>query len=329
MKNTSSDNLRLGIFVLAGTVLLVITLYVIGNKRNMFSSVFRISANFQHVSGLVTGNNVRFAGIDVGTVDKIEISNDTSVHVTMVIRKQIRPFIKKTALASLGTDGLMGNSIINISTVGDNSPSIEEGDVIGTAKSLAVSDMLKTLNRSNDNLVVITQDLKDVTHRFSTSPMLDKLLSDDELVTNLTHTARSLKTAGTQLQATTTDLNSIVRDVKTGKGNVGRLLRDSSMVLNLNQTVLQIKNVGARADTLAQTLLLLSNRIQPGRSAAGTILTDTAFDSKLNRTMENIEQGTARFNEDMEALKHNFLFRRYFKKQEKQKAKKQASAAKQ
>jgi phospholipid/cholesterol/gamma-HCH transport system substrate-binding protein len=323
MKNTSFNNLRLGIFVLAGTVLLVVTLYVIGNKRNMFSSVFRVSANFQNVSGLVAGNNVRFAGIDVGTVEKIKISNDTSVQVTMVIRKEVRPFIKKTAQASLGTDGLMGNSIINISTVNDNSPSIEEGDVIGTAKSLAVSDMLKTLNRSNDNLVVITQDLKEITHKFNTSRMLDKLLSDEALVTDLNQTARSLKTAGLQLQASTADINSIVSDVKTGKGNIGVLLRDSSMALNLSQTMLQLKNAG---DTLAQTIFLLKNRMEPGRSAIGTVLSDTAFDSKLNQAMDNVEQGTARFNESMEALKHNFLLRGYFKRQEKQKAKKQPSA---
>ncbi|MCU0353276.1 MAG: hypothetical protein MUD08_05980, partial [Cytophagales bacterium] len=131
------------------------------------------------------------------------------------------------------------------------------------------------------------------------------------------------KTAGLQLQASTADINSIVSDVKTGKGNIGVLLRDSSMALNLSQTMLQLKNAG---DTLAQTIFLLKNRMEPGRSAIGTVLSDTAFDSKLNQAMDNVEQGTARFNESMEALKHNFLLRGYFKRQEKQKAKKQPSA---
>ena len=62
------------------------------------------------------GNNVRFAGIDVGTVQRIEIISDTLVKVTMVLDNKVLKFIHKNAVASVGTDGLMGNKLININS---------------------------------------------------------------------------------------------------------------------------------------------------------------------------------------------------------------------
>ena len=91
-----------------------------GSKQNLFGSTFSISANFYNVNGLMQGNNVRYAGIDVGTVESITIINDTSVKVVMVIEKKIQPYIKKNALASIGTDGLMGNKLVNINSIKDH-----------------------------------------------------------------------------------------------------------------------------------------------------------------------------------------------------------------
>ena len=88
---------RLGVFIIAGTALLVTALYLIGNKQNLFGSTFRVSAQFHDVNGLMKGNNVRFGGIDVGTVESVEIITDTSVNVVMVIEDDIQQFIKKNA----------------------------------------------------------------------------------------------------------------------------------------------------------------------------------------------------------------------------------------
>lgn len=87
MANESRRNIRLGIFVISGTAFLIIALYLIGNKQNLFGSTFSVSARFYNVNGLMKGNNVRYAGIDVGTVESIEILNDTSVNVVMVLEK--------------------------------------------------------------------------------------------------------------------------------------------------------------------------------------------------------------------------------------------------
>src|SRR5690348_15105543 len=126
MKKESSRNMQVGLFVSIGTVLLIVALYLIGDKQNLFGSTFRISAKFYNVNGLMVGNNVRFAGIDIGTVEEIEIINDSSVNVIMVLEERVQPYIKKNAIASIGTDGLMGNKLVNINSGSDLSVSIEK-----------------------------------------------------------------------------------------------------------------------------------------------------------------------------------------------------------
>src|SRR5688572_7628571 len=106
MKTKSVDNAKLGAFVLVGIVFLIVTLYMIGKNRNLLGSTFTIKAEVNNVNGLVPGNNVRFKGIDVGTVKSIDIANDTLIYVTMTIEESMKPYIKQNALASIGTDGL-------------------------------------------------------------------------------------------------------------------------------------------------------------------------------------------------------------------------------
>ena len=121
MRNKKVDNAKVGLLVLLGLVFLVLTLYMIGKNRNLFGSTFTIKAVLNNVNGLVPGNNVRFKGIDVGTVKSITVANDTAIYVIMTIDKNMKPYIKKNAIASVGTDGLMGNKLININS--DSAPS--------------------------------------------------------------------------------------------------------------------------------------------------------------------------------------------------------------
>ncbi|MBL0096546.1 MAG: MCE family protein [Bacteroidetes bacterium] len=123
----ASSKIKLGIFVLTGTILLIISLYLIGTKQNLFNKTFSVYVKFHNVGGLIAGNNVRFAGIAIGTVKDVEIVNDTIVLVEMVIRQDAMRFIRKASMAEIGSDGLMGNRLINLSTPNPNSPFIEPG----------------------------------------------------------------------------------------------------------------------------------------------------------------------------------------------------------
>jgi len=117
MSKEIARNLRLGFFVIAGLLLLISSLYMVGSKRNLFNSTIKVNVTFHNVNGLMEGNNVRFSGIDVGTVSKIEIASDTIIHVELMIDKSVAKFISSSSVASIGTDGLMWNKLVNILAV--------------------------------------------------------------------------------------------------------------------------------------------------------------------------------------------------------------------
>src|SRR5580765_1929769 len=152
MHKKTINNVRLGIFVLIGTAFLIAGLYMIGNNRNMFDHTFTVKATFFKVNGLMKGNNVRFSGIDVGTVKSILIDSDTSVEVTMIIENDARKFIRKNAKAAIGTDGLMGNKLVEIDNTDHPAESVEDGDVIATVRPIETDQMMRTLDRTNNDL---------------------------------------------------------------------------------------------------------------------------------------------------------------------------------
>src|SRR5258705_5504641 len=109
MKTNLSQKIKTGIFVTIGIGILLVTVFIIGNQKNLFDNRFTIKANFNNVSGLQLGNLVRFAGINVGTVSDITIVNDTTVQVSLALQESVKKFIKQDASANIGSDGLMGD----------------------------------------------------------------------------------------------------------------------------------------------------------------------------------------------------------------------------
>src|SRR5438105_1796454 len=119
-----------GLFVIAGLVLFTLAIYMLGKQRNIFGASFRLNCIFKNVSGLQVGNNVRFAGINVGTVENISILSDTTVRVKMVIDKNVKKYIKRDAQAIIGSEGLMGDKIVNIFPGNFSSPVVENNGFI-------------------------------------------------------------------------------------------------------------------------------------------------------------------------------------------------------
>jgi phospholipid/cholesterol/gamma-HCH transport system substrate-binding protein len=325
MKNKASQNIKLGIFVLAGLLFLMLTLYMIGQDQNMFGKTFTIKARFSNVQGLVPGNNVRFAGIEAGTVKKLNILSDTLIEVTMVIDKKIKPFIRSNAMASIGTDGLMGNKVVNITASSENAPLVQEGGILHAKKGVDMDEMLQTLNTTNNDVAIIAGNLRSTILRINNSTALWKLLNDSTIPQNLKASAANVHLATARAANLANDLHTIVEDVKAGKGSVGALLKDTTLVIALNTALKKITDVGEQAGKLSVTIDESVNEIrhdlQNGKGTANAILKDSQLAVKINASVENIQRGTEVFSQNMEALKHNFLFRGYFRKLEKQKRK--------
>lgn len=114
MEKTTSQKIRLGFFVVTGLFIFILAIYFIGDKQKMFGQTNHLKAVFNNVNGLQLGNNVRYSGVNAGTVRNINMINDTIIEVVMLIDKDIFYHIKKDAVAVIGSDGLVGSMIINI-----------------------------------------------------------------------------------------------------------------------------------------------------------------------------------------------------------------------
>lgn len=321
MGNEVSRNIRLGMFVIAGTILLIASLYLIGNKQNLFGSTFRISAKFYNVSGLMAGNNVRFSGIDVGTVEKVEIINDSSVNVVMVIEKDIQPFIKKNAIASVGTDGLMGNKLVNINSVKNDSESVSEGDILQTLRPIEQDEMVRTLNETNENMKAITSNLRTITDRINSKNTLWSLLMDTVVADNVKASVVNIKIASNSTALLTGNLKNISDDIKNGKGSLGALITDTTLSGKIKQIIVKLEKVSDTAAYITGDFSKISKRLEQGQGSAGVLLKDTTFVHNLNTSINNFNKGTLILNEDLEALRHSWPFRKYFRKKEKGKLK--------
>ncbi|MBS1976791.1 MAG: MCE family protein [Bacteroidetes bacterium] len=328
MKNRMIDNIKLGGFVIGGMIFLIFSLYMIGSNRNLFGSTFTIKTYFHNINGLMVGNNVRYSGIDVGTVKKIEIVNDSTVSVTMLIENDVRKFIKQNAITSVGTDGLMGNKLVNINSVPEAADPVEEGMVLKSLRPVETDEMLRTLNTTNENIAGITDDLQKITQRIKNSKGIWGLLQDTSIARNMEAFASNLNLASKKVVLASDELAILVHRVNQGNGVAGALLTDTTLTRKIKSAVAHIEDASAKTAQISRDISEVMKQMKKGQGAAGAIFTDSTTDRNLRQSITNIEQGTAKFNENMEALKHHFLFRGYFKDQEKQAEKDKAQKGK-
>lgn len=328
MKTKGIDNAKLGLFVLAGVLFLIVTLYMIGRNRNLFGSTFTLHAVVNNVNGLVPGNNVRFKGIDVGTVKSIALHDDSSIYVTLTIDNKMKKYIKQNAVASISTDGLMGNKMLNINSVSGDAPAVEEGSLIHSIKPVETDEMLRTLNVTNNNLERITYNLKEITAKLNNSRSLWNLLSDTIITRDLKVAVKDFRRAGSNTADLTGNVKKIVNRYDQGDGLVESLFTDSAMNQRLDHSLIKIEQASEKTAEMMKNLETVIAELSKGQGTAGLLLADTTLRNILLRSAGNVEEGTDRFNENMEAMRSNFLFKGYFKEQEKEQKKKEKEQAK-
>lgn len=193
MKATTGNKIKLGVFVTLGTLFLIIGIYFVGKKQNLFSTTFRVSTIFKDVSGLQPGNNVRFAGINIGVIENIVIVNDTSVRVDMQILEQSHKFIKEDSKALIGSEGIMGNKILTI-TPGNSAKVIKNRGYLASSAPINMDDILSNLKVTVENSALITGDLSAIMSNMrSGRGTIGKLLMDSVFAEDIDKTVGNIK----------------------------------------------------------------------------------------------------------------------------------------
>ena len=288
MNKKVTTHIKLGIFVTIGAVLFGATVYYISAKQQFFNKTFRISGIFSDVSGLQSGNNVRFSGVTVGLIESIQIETDTTVRVNMLINDNARQFIKKDAEASIGSEGLMGNKIIVITPGSSSQPEIENNDLVRTIPPLNFDQMLVTLKTTGDNVARITGDLADIVHTIRQGKgTIGQLFMDSTY----------LKQTRDNITRITGDFAEISGSLRSGKSAMGKLLMDSTYLK------IPIDNAIRITSDLKDILAF----VHSGKGAMGRMLMDSTTALTLDTTLINLKQGTYQMKHVMEESRNSFL----------------------
>ncbi|MFZ1687870.1 MAG: MlaD family protein [Flavobacteriales bacterium] len=318
MANERTNIFKLGVFVLTGVTLLVLGLYLLGAKRDLFSRTLDVTAEFKEVNGLRAGSNVRYAGINVGTVVDITIASDTVVLVEMMIRRKDAAFVRTDAIAEIASDGLMGNKLVNIIPGDGSGGPLADGDVLKSSPGLDTDAMLRTLGTSNENLVAITGDLRALAQRLNSENGLLTLLTDTALVVDVHGMFADVRGAAANAREITQRANEVVRSLQAGEGALGMLVSDPAAEQQVRQVLGNLQHVSDSMAVVAHELSRFAAGLNKQGGLGHTLTRDTAVVVDVKRVIANLDTSSATLTEDLRALQRNWFFRKYFKEKGKE-----------
>lgn len=328
METTTRRSVTVGIFIFLGLIIFAVAVLVLGGQKKTFMPSVAVKTIFRDVGGLSKGNNVWYAGVKVGTIQSIRFLDHRKIEVLMNIDKSYRHFIHKDVRARVSSDGLVGNKIISLGGGTDQAAPIEDGDVLAAEISISSDEIMNTLQVNNKNLVDITGNLKAITAQIREGQgTLGKLLTDTAVYSQLAGTLANLQRSAANAQRLTNSLAAYTARLRTEGTLANVLVTDTLVFSKLRSTATGLEAAMQRAydavGSLQEASAGINRQLNSNQSAAGVILHDTATASNLRATIQNLESSTYKLDQNMEALKHNFLFRGYFRRLEKQQRKEQ------
>lgn len=297
MKLNKSKKAIFGLFLLGGILLFIITIFLVGSSNNIFTSSIRIKTYFNNASGLKPGSIVTLSGINIGYVDEINIISSDSLEFVLSVSKSKADFIKKDSKASIVSEGLVGNKIIEISSGSSFSPSVSNNDVIISVKPVSVEEILNSLNESGKNTAELTKNLSEIVMKINSGEgTMGQLIKNESIFREVENTLKGFS-----------NYSSSVNQI---------LLKVGNTVDNLSGDLTKLTK---SIDGIVKDILEITDKFNSSKNFAGVLLADTAFAGSIKsitetakKTAMNLERGAFSFNQNMEALKHNFFFKGYF-----------------
>ena len=301
-----SRTARLGLVVLLGIGAAVVFLFVIASQGNLLARTFEIGASFERVAGLKEGASVFYNGIAVGRVEEVALPDSPGEPITvrMQIDEKARNLIREDSRALIQTDGLVGNVIVALTDGTSRRPQVAEGGQIAGVDPLDLSQVSDRLFTSVSRFDSVTVQLSGLMSDVRTGEgslgrfLYDERLYDESVATTqeLQATLRTLSVRADGLllvaENASAGVNAILQKVNTGNGTVARFLNEDEVYTTFLATATQLQQSAAQFQSVAADARGITDRFQ---NAAGWA-----------------SLGAFRFSENMEALKHNFLFRSYF-----------------
>jgi phospholipid/cholesterol/gamma-HCH transport system substrate-binding protein len=324
----SSRNFVVGAFVVSGLLLFAVGLFMIGNRRKLFSDSFEIYAEFAQLGGLQNGATVRVAGMDAGEVLDIRVppNPQSKFRVKMRVLEKLHPVVRKDSVATIQTEGVLGNKFLKIDPGTAQAPEAPSGSTLSGREPFDFADLLQQVRESverirgqaDDVFVSIAKTSKDA----------------DELISSVSDEVQDVASSGKKISE---DISVIVRGIRAGRGTVGRIFNDENLADNASKTIRDFQQTSQNLRQTSQSFSEIVSEFQDRQiledleEAVRNVRSVTAqgkeaiekFQAKegkgeavtaeLRRTVSNAREAMSDMAENMEALKHNWFFRGFFK----------------
>ena len=325
-------SLMVGAFVTAGLALFTTGLFVIGNRHEAFARHIELYTEFSNVAGIAQGAKVQVAGMDAGQVLEVQIpdSPPAKFKVKVRINEKLRGLVRTDSVATIGTEGVVGNRFVAISAGSPNAPPAAADATLSGIEPTDISALLDQAKGAIKNI--------DTT-----------VLNANKLVTNadglITSLGGNLNSTVNEVKTTVSNANELVTGLQQGRGTAGMLLRDETLAEQVRQAVTnaqsatsELKGAAANAgalvsdlqskglpqkvdDTLKEVKQTATNLNAASKDIRQTVTDFTRPDEggrtaavTLRESLSNVNVAAANMADDTEALKHNFLLRGFFRK---------------
>ena len=300
-----SSFIRVGLFVVLGGLAVAVGIFLVGKEEGLFRESFRVSAFFNTIEGLRSGASVRLSGVDVGIVDKIVITpQNNKVRVDLKLRTSVQNFIKKDSYASIEQEGLVGSKYVSLSVGSAGSDGVSDGDVLLSKEpfrlSLIIEDAQGMIANTRAATAEFTKILAAVNKGHGT---LGKLITDEDVYLAM---KRATAQADTSLRKTAEEFANIPKFISGVSENLYGVTKNvERLIYDIDSTVVNVRDI--------------VGKINKGEGTLGALVVErNVYDSLMVIVEKGIamaeaaRDGADRFDENMEALRHNWFFKGYF-----------------
>jgi len=304
----TNKKVSVGVFVIIGILLFIGIIYYIGSKQSLFTSNIEVGAKFHNVSGLQVGNNVRFSGIKIGVVKHIRLVNDSMANVLLSIEEEASRFINEDAVATIQTDGLMGNKLVSIDNNGYSGNGIADGDELMTTEPMEIAQVISSIQSTADQAASLTNNLTVISSRIKNSEgLLGKIISDTTMAIRVENIMLSLENTGTHTEVITGELMAASRAINNGDGLLTNLIYQESWSRDVGQTLDSIRLASSNLKQSTQELEIFMKKLNDDNGIVNQLLTDSTMAQDLGETLQNIERGTEDLDEVMNTVENSWL----------------------
>ncbi len=293
-----------GAFVVFGVLLFAVGLFFIGSRRMLFDDSFQAHAEFANISGLQNGAIVRVAGMDAGEVEEIRVPGSPSgrFRVRLRIREDLHPLIRVDSVATIQTDGLVGNKYVQVDAGTDGAAVVPPGGTMQSREPLDLAEMLDRMSKTVDLVTTTIVDVKGGVEQALAS-VTETAQSAQDLMTDVGKDARAIMAS---TQKVTANLNVLVAGVREGRGSIGKFVTDDALYAS-------VKNIATEAEkavvNLREASLQAKGAIADFRGDNGPM---KGITGDLQQTLTSAKDAMADLAENTEALKRSFFFRGFF-----------------